>query len=221
MDGRLPSNVAANLRFRCGQVGASRAFGPCAGHRRDAEGGGDDMDLRGKIRQGMPILGADDRYYGSVERYDDDHVYAGGRHLPYSALERVEHDRLYVGQAGRRYLVEAAEDERSEVRVPIAEERLQVSTQPVELGDVRIHKHVDQVEEVVREPLIRGDVVIERVKTRQRVEGPVGPRQEGDWLVVPIVEERLLVQKILVVTEEIRIRQRPVTEVQEIRETLR
>ena len=179
------------------------------------------MDLRGKIRQGMPILGSDDRYYGSVEGYDDVHIYVGGSPVPHSAFERVGDDRLYIGEAGRRYFVEAADDERSEIRVPLAEERLQVSTQPVELGDVRIHKRVDEVEEVVREPLIRGDVVIERVKTRRRVEGPVGPRQEDDWLVVPIVEERLLVQKILVVTEEIRIRQRPVTEVQEIRETLR
>ena len=40
------------------------------------------MDLRGKIRQGMPILGSDDRYYGSVEGYDDDDIYVGGSLVP-------------------------------------------------------------------------------------------------------------------------------------------
>ena len=67
-----------------------------------------------------------------------------------------------------------------QVRIPIAEERLEVSTRPVELGEVRVHKRVDRVEEIVREPVTRADVEIERVKTSRRVDGPVGPREEGE-----------------------------------------
>ena len=108
-----------------------------------------------------------------------------------------------------------------QVRIPIAEERLEVSTRPVELGEVRVHKRVDRVEEVVRESVTRANVEIERVKTSRRVDGPVGPREEGEWLVVPIVEEVLVVQKRLMVTEEVRIRRHPIVEEQEIRETVR
>ena len=121
------------------------------------------------------------------------------------------------GTAERRQ----SDRESQQVRIPIAEERLQVSTRPVEVGEVRVHKHVDRVEEVVREPVTRANVEIERVKTSRRVEGPVGPHEEGEWLVVPIVEEVLVAQKRLMVTEEIRIRRHPVTEEQEIRQTVR
>ena len=108
-----------------------------------------------------------------------------------------------------------------QVRVPIAEERLETSTRPVQLGEVLVHKFVDRREEVVRQPLRRDAVEIERVRASRPVEGPVGPREEGEWLIVPVVEEVLVVQKRLIVTEEIRIRRRPVIEEQEIRETIR
>jgi hypothetical protein len=44
---------------------------------------------------------------------------------------------------------------------------------------------------------------------------------EGDWLVVPVMEEVLVVRKQLMLKEEVRIRRRPVTEPREVRETLR
>jgi uncharacterized protein (TIGR02271 family) len=179
------------------------------------------MDLTGKIRRGMWVFGADNRELGTVERHDGEYVYVGGRRLPMDAFERVEDDRLYVGEAGRRSFAGADARDASEIRVPIAEERLDVDKRPVELGEVRLHKRVDQVEQVVREPVTRTDVEIERVKANRRVEGPVGPREEGEWIVVPIVEELLVVRKVLMVTEEVRIRRRPVTEVREVRETVR
>jgi hypothetical protein len=53
------------------------------------------------------------------------------------------------------------------------------------------------------------------------VSAPEERRQEGDWLIIPIMEEVLVVQKQLMVTEEIRIRKQLVTEEREIRETVR
>ncbi len=32
------------------------------------------MDLKGKLAQGMRIVGADKTEYGTIERYDDDQV---------------------------------------------------------------------------------------------------------------------------------------------------
>ncbi len=55
------------------------------------------MDLKGELRRGMRIFGPGDREYGTVERFDDDDVYVGGRRIPTSAFERMEGNRLYVG----------------------------------------------------------------------------------------------------------------------------
>lgn len=107
------------------------------------------------------------------------------------------------------------------LRIPLVEERLVASTKPVDLGEVRIHTHVDYHDEVVRQLVTRDDLVIEHVPVNQVVERPLGPRHEGEWLVIPIVKEVLVVQKQLVLQEEVRIRKRQVTEEQEVHEQVR
>ena len=136
---------------------------------------------------------------------------------------RVGRDQVGAVAEGGRGTLEARERvaEGEQVRVPIAEERLVPGKRPVQLGEIRVHKRVEEREDVIRQPLTRDEVTIERVRASRPVEGPVGPREEGEWLIVPVVEEVLVVQKRLMVTEEIRIRRRPVTEEQEIRETVR
>ncbi len=136
---------------------------------------------------------------------------------------RVGRDQVGASAEAGRGTPEPREraEEREQVRVPIAEERVVAGKRPVQLGEIRVHKRVEEREEVIRQPLMRDEVTIERVKASRPVEGPVGPREEGEWLIVPIVEEVLVVQKRLMVTEEIRIRRRAVTEEKEIRETVR
>ena len=52
------------------------------------------MDLKGKLRKGLRIFGADNREYGTVDRYDDQYAYVGERRIPVSAFERMDNDRL-------------------------------------------------------------------------------------------------------------------------------
>lgn len=109
----------------------------------------------------------------------------------------------------------------SELRVPVVEERLVAGKRQVDLGELRIHKYVEQIEEAVRQPVTRDDLVVERIPMNQPVDAPVSPRFEGDWLVVPIMKEVLVVEKRLMLVEELRIRKQQVTEEQEIRELVR
>src|SRR5699024_9022351 len=62
-------------------------------------------------------------------------------------------------------------------------------------------------EQLVDEPLRRDDVRIERRRIgRTLAEGEVpAPRHEGDTLVLPIVEEIVVVHKRLVLSEEVRV----------------
>lgn len=109
----------------------------------------------------------------------------------------------------------------SELRVPLIEERLVISKRIVDQGELRVHRHIEEREEVVSQPVTRDDLIVERVPINRPLEAPVDSRYEGEWLVVPIMEEVLVVQKRLMLKEELRIRKRQVTEEQEVREILR
>ena len=65
------------------------------------------------------------------------------------------------------------------------------------------------------------EVEVERVPVNRLVEGPVAVRQEGDTTIVPLVEEILVVEKRLMLKEELRITKRRVEEHAPQRITLR
>jgi len=108
-----------------------------------------------------------------------------------------------------------------QIRIPVHEERLVAAKRMVDLGELRVHKWVEHVEEAVSEPVTRDDLVVERVAIDRPLDAPVGPRDEGDWMVIPIMEEVLVVSKRLMLKEEVRIRKQQVTEDQEVRELVR
>ena len=63
--------------------------------------------------------------------------------------------------------------------------------------------HADVVD--VSEPLALETLDVKRVSINRDVDGPVGVRYEGDTTVFPILEERLVTRKQLVLVEEIRV----------------
>ena len=88
--------------------------------------------------------------------------------------------------------------------IPLAQEELEVGVRQVKSG-IRITKEVHTREEVVDEPGYREEFEIERVPINQVLSSPVDIRQEGDTLIVPLMEELLVVEKRLVLREEVRI----------------
>jgi uncharacterized protein (TIGR02271 family) len=102
-------------------------------------------------------------------------------------------------------------EEREEI-IPLLEERLVTSKQVVETGRVTVRTVIEERDATVREQLERAYVDVERVAVNQEVEIPPPVRHEGDTTIIPVVQEVLVVQKKLVVTEEIRIRHRRVQE---------
>lgn len=119
----------------------------------------------------------------------------------------------------RRNTAGAAEEE--QIRVPVAEERVEVEKRPVDLGEVRIHKRVDETEERIPVSLEREEVEVQHVPVNRVLEAPVGTRTEGEWLIIPVLEEEVVVQKRLILREEVRIRTRRIAEESEVRETVR
>jgi uncharacterized protein (TIGR02271 family) len=89
--------------------------------------------------------------------------------------------------------------------VPVAEEVLDIKRRQVETGRIRVQKRVHERTELVDEPLLRDDVTVTRVPVNRVIDQPVGTRQEGETLIVPVFEEVLVVEKRLLLVEEVHI----------------
>ena len=83
-----------------------------------------------------------------------------------------------------------------------------VGREAVETGRVRVTKVVHEDQETVDQPTVTEEVVVERVPVNQFVEAAPAPRQEGDTLVLPVLEEVLVVQRKLRLKEEVRVTKR-------------
>lgn len=94
--------------------------------------------------------------------------------------------------------------------IPLAHEELEIGKRKVETGRVRISKLVREHEENVEERLLHEEVDVQRVPVDRVLDAPVEPRYEGEVLVIPVVEERVVVQKSLVLVEELHVRRRSV-----------
>jgi uncharacterized protein (TIGR02271 family) len=125
-------------------------------------------------------------------------------------LERLVLDRAAAGETTDQLVV------------PVAIERLAVRKREVTTGIVHLHQRVVTREEVVDEPLMREDATVERVPVNRLVEGdaPV-VREEDGVLVIPVLEEVLIVEKRLMLTDEVRVARRRVHHSEPQRVTLR
>lgn len=103
-------------------------------------------------------------------------------------------------------------DEQGEYRIPLAEERLVVRKEEVETGRVRVRTLVDEQETIVREMLTHASVEVERVPIDEVVEEIPPVREEDGVTIIPVVREVLVVQKQLILTEEVRVRRTTRTE---------
>lgn len=105
----------------------------------------------------------------------------------------------------------ANETEQSEgMVIPIIEERAVVDKKIVETGKVIISKRVSEHEKLIDEPLLQEQVSVERVPVNQFVESHPETRQDGDTLIVPVVEEQLILKKRLFLVEELHIKKQTV-----------
>ena len=146
-----------------------------------------------------------------------------GRRIRVPAASLVlQEDGSYLLTLGREELEACGESAGGEkLVVPVVHEVLDVQKRWVESGRVRITKVVHEHEEVVDEPLLREEVEVERIAINRAVDGPVAVRHEGDVMIVPILEEVLVVEKRLMLKEELHIRRRRVEESQPQRIVLR
>lgn len=89
--------------------------------------------------------------------------------------------------------------------IPVVQEEVKIGKRVVETGITRVTKKVREREEVISEPLRHEKVRVFRVPINRYVEKPQPVRQEDGAIVVPVMEEVLVVEKRLLLKEEVHI----------------
>lgn len=105
--------------------------------------------------------------------------------------------------------------------IPVVEEVAYLDKTTVEAGKVRVSKRVHEREELIDVPLAQEEVVVKRVPIGEFVETAPEVRQEGDVTIFPVLREEVVVQKRLVLVEELHVRKQIVETRHEESVTLR
>jgi uncharacterized protein (TIGR02271 family) len=94
-------------------------------------------------------------------------------------------------------------NENDEVIVPVIEEELATGVRAVKTGAVRVDKRVEKRTRRISAPILHEDVEVRRVPINRVVDEAPKSRRRGDTIIVPVVEEELVVTKRLILKEEI------------------
>ena len=108
-----------------------------------------------------------------------------------------------------------------ETVIPLFEEELSVSKRVVPTSRVQVSRITHSHEQLVDELLSREQVEVERIAIGKPIDAMPSVREEGDSIIVPVVEEVLRIERLLILKEEVRIRRVKGTERYQERVTLR
>ena len=103
-------------------------------------------------------------------------------------------------------ITESSSSEFQEERsIPVVEEQLHVEKKEVETGKVYISKQIQEEEATVEVPLQHDKVNVERVAINQYIEEHPNVRYEGNKIIIPVVQEEVVVEKKILLVEEVHI----------------
>ena len=147
-------------------------------------------------------------------------------HYGLDTEERAGYGAYYPGEtvppeiAGADPVLDLPDREEDNVRVRRSEEEIRVETREREAGEMRVRKRVRTERERLTVPKKRVEVTVERVPVEGE-ETATAPHIGEEEIVVPVVEEEIVVEKRPVVKEEIRIRKQVVEDVEVVEEDVR
>lgn len=138
------------------------------------------------------------------------------RNTPYADNTRADYDRDVNETRANRNTTDADQ------KVSLSEDQLNVTKDEVEAGEVNISKHEVEETETVEVPVSHEEIVIERKPvTDGRVSDDSANNLDKDEEIhIPISEEKVNVDKERVVTEEVDISKKEVTEDKTISENI-
>lgn len=127
----------------------------------------------------------------------------------------------YTAYAESNQMTEPKRDDADTLRIPLAEETVEAHVTERQLGVVRLTKRVETHPMVADVDLTTDEVHVQRRTRNEVVTEAREPWHEGDTLVIPLYEERVITEKQLVLIEEVRVRNRPKVERAHIQDSVR
>jgi len=188
------------------------------------------VGLFDSLRKGTQVYSPRNEPLGMIDRWDNDTIYISGRPYPRSSFDRFDNDRLYFSSSGyQQYQTTGSTSGATRgsateeaTRVPLHEERLNVGTQPTELGEVQVRKEVTSENVNVPVELRRDEVTVHREQVAERpVSAADGDVFKEETIRVPVRGEQAVVNKEAVVTGEVVIDREQRTERQNVTDTVR
>lgn len=137
------------------------------------------------------------RAFARVGLRDGSHV-----SVPFELLEHEENGGYRLPARWRDF----PSADKASTTIPIVEERVRVAVRPAPEQRLRIRRRVVSRPELVETPIVHERIDVERVAVDQIIDDIPSAREEGDVLIIPCVEEEVVVQKRLRLREELRIR---------------
>lgn len=101
--------------------------------------------------------------------------------------------------------MENKSEQNDPVSFSVIEEQARVDKKVVEKGKVKVIKKVETEEEKVKVDVQNEEVNIERVSVNEYADIAPSVRYEGDTTIIPVIKEVAVVEKKILVVEEIRI----------------
>ena len=105
--------------------------------------------------------------------------------------------------------------------IPVIEEVAVVGSKTIETGKVTISKTVTELEQSVHVVGSHEDCEVERIALNRIVETAPAVRYEGDTMIIPVMKEVAVVEKKLMLVEEIRVTRRQIQTQETVPVTLR
>lgn len=96
--------------------------------------------------------------------------------------------------------------DKGQVVIPLKAEEVSVAKRRVVTGQVKVGTVTRESEQLIEELLEHEHVDIERTAIGKRVDQAPTVREEGDTLIIPILEEIVVVERRLILKEEVRVR---------------
>jgi uncharacterized protein (TIGR02271 family) len=96
--------------------------------------------------------------------------------------------------------------DREEQVIPVLAERLSIDRRQVETGRVLATVTTHTHEHVITEDLVHDSIEVEHVPIGRTVDAVPPVREEGDTTIIPVVEEVLVIQRQLILKEEVHLR---------------
>ncbi|WP_018615551.1 YsnF/AvaK domain-containing protein [Segetibacter koreensis] len=94
----------------------------------------------------------------------------------------------------------------SKITIPVVEEQVKVSKEVIETARVTLSKKVNESTESFEIPLTQEEIVIKRIPKNELIDTmPAAQRYEGDVMIIPVLKEVAVIEKRIMLVEEIHI----------------